>query len=358
MYNDFYSDITIVPQTNKYLYINNQTYNQLKKIKGIARIAPIVEEKVILKNQESQSIVTLTGVDTAYLAVSNINKYLIEGFYDIGTEYQPKLIIGIGIQSAIRAPLGIGIQPINIYFPNINNEHTHTLLNMPFVTAQAYVDGIISAEQDFDNKLALTNIDFMRYMLNLSPDQYSKIALSVKKNSNIKTINQSLIKLFGKQITVLNRYQQNANLFKVLKSEKWIIFAVLILLIIIASFSIIGTLTMLILDKKADILILASLGMPFSSILSIFLKEGLLLSIFGFLIGAGLGYIICFIQLKFHLLQFATNSNFILSYYPVDIQFTDFVLVCSTIMFISFMAILFPIYKLKMQEAVFHVNLK
>ena len=180
--------------------------------------------------------------------------------------------------------------------------------------------------------------------MNYQPNEYSSIEISLMDPTKSAHFIEGLQKLLGNKYKVLSKYEQNASLYNSMRLEKWVIYAVLTLILIIAAFNMIGALTMLVLEKRKDISVLQSLGADKFLIRKIFLSEGLLLAVTGAGTGIVLALIICFLQVKFKLIKLVGNS-FLIDYFPVKLVITDFLLVTFTALIIAFAASWFPAKK-------------
>ena len=204
--------------------------------------------------------------------------------------------------------------------------------------------GVFTIQQDFDNKYAITNIDFVKQQMGFGADEYSAAEIKLEQHADVFKIQKQLEQLLGKGYVVQTKYQQNTSLYNTMKLEKWAIYAVLTLILLIAAFNMISALTMLVLEKQKDISVLQSMGADKRMILKIFLSEGLLLGTIGALSGILLALLICFLQVKFHLIKLQGGS-FLIDYFPVKLEPTDFMLVSFTVGFITFLASWFPARK-------------
>jgi lipoprotein-releasing system permease protein len=202
-------------------------------------------------------------------------------------------------------------------------------------------------QQEFDNKFIFTNIDFLRYMLSMSPDQVS--GLEIKINGSPEKIKANLQQALGNNFVVETRYEQNKNLYAVMQMEKWVIYGILSLILIVAAFNMIGALTMLVLEKQKDIAVLKAMGSSTGLIQKIFITEGLVLAGVGTAIGTALGTIICILQLKFKIITLGGAGSFIIDYYPVKLMATDYLLVVATITVIALLAAWIPAKKASQQ---------
>lgn len=347
LYADFYTDIRIAPASNKFLKLTSKQLLEIRGTAGVKQISTIAEEKAVLVNDEFQSIIYLKGVDDDYTQVSGLSKHIFKGRFDRGTADHPLLILGSGIENAVGADPGMDIIPLTVYLPNLKATNFSGLDALNSYNAD--VSGSFKLQQDFDNKYAITNIGFMKYMLDLGPDQYSAVEVALNENAETEEIKENLQKLLGKNYKVETRYQQNQSLYSVMQVEKWVIYGILSLILVVAAFNMIGALTMLVLEKQKDIAVLKAMGADNGYIQRIFLNEGFVLALFGGGLGIIIAILLCLLQIKYKLLKLSGNS-FIIDYYPVKMVAADFVLVIGTIVFISTLAAWIPSKKASRQQ--------
>ncbi len=348
LYGDFYADVRIAPVTGKTMNLDTVQLNRIKQTKGVLQTSLVAEEKALLSNGDNnQTIVFVKGVDENYTSVNNLTKHIIRGSFDAGKSDAPKLIIGAGIENATGIdPIRPGI-PATIYLPNKKAENLNSV-NEAFNSYRLNASGTFLVQQEFDNKYVFTNLGFMKFMLDMGNDEYSSVELRIDSSETENTANQ-LQSLLGSKYKVETRYQQNKSLYTVMKMEKWVIYGILSLILVVAAFNMIGALTMLVLEKQKDIAVLKAMGASNSTIRNIFLNEGFLLAGIGGLAGILLASLICWLQLKFHLIKLQGGS-FIIDYYPVKMNLFDFALVTGTILFVALLASWIPARKASTQE--------
>lgn len=346
LYADFYTDVRIAPVKGKFITLTPAQLQQIRGTAGVRQLCTVTEEKAVLVNNEYQSIIYLKGVDRNYTEVSGLWKHVKETF-NTGSADKPLLVLGVGIQNAVGSEAGMNIAPLTVYLPNLKASNFSGLdaLN----SYNATVSGSFALQQDFDNKYAITNIEFVKYMLDLGPDQYSSVEVALHNPEETNQVRTDLKKLLGADFKVETRYEQNQSLYSVMQVEKWIIYAILSLILVVASFNMIGALTMLVLEKQKDIAVLKAMGASENYIQRIFLSEGFVLAVVGGGSGILIAVVICMLQIKYKLVKLAGGS-FIIDYYPVKMVSTDFLLVISTIMFISLVAAWVPSKKASMQN--------
>ena len=345
LYSSFYTDIKVTPATGKTCTLTPAQIGSIKKQASIFAISLIAEEKALLQNDDLQSMVYLKGVDSNYINVSGVAAKTIEGKFDIGNAAEPGIVAGYGVQNA--AGINVNGRLENSILTIILPKKGKVSVSDPMESlseGNAKATGIFSIQQDFDNKYALTNIDFVKQQMGFAPDEYSACEIKLKDGASVKTAQLQLQQALGTNYKVQNKYEQNQSLYSTMRLEKWVIYAVLTLILLIAAFNMISALTMLVLEKQKDISVLQSMGANKSMVLKIFLSEGLLLGSIGTIAGILLALIICFLQVKYKLVKLEGGS-FLIDYFPVELAAADFVLVAATATFIAFMASWFPARK-------------
>ncbi|WP_028787489.1 FtsX-like permease family protein [Terrimonas ferruginea] len=340
LYSSFYTDLRISPKDGKTLSLSAAQLADLKKTGGVANVSLVVEEKAIVQQGDYQSVVYLKGVDETYRFISGVPSHLINGTYNLGSEAAPKLILGAGIEGALGIQADRNLLPLRIYLPRKSTtEQIDEMNDISSDTIQT--SGAFIIQQDFDNKYALTNIDFVKRALRLPADAYTAVEISLRDPDQSKTIRDQLQKMMGSAYKVQDRYQQNQSLYAVMNLERWAIYGVLCLILIVAAFNMIGALTMLVLEKQKDISILHALGANRGFIQRIFLSEGFLLAIIGGVAGMLLAVLIVVLQIKFHLIPL-TGGSFLIDYFPVELRWPDFLLVGATVFVIALVASWLP----------------
>lgn len=341
LYNDFYADIRVVPAKGKRMILSNSKLDSIRAISGIDGLSCVVEEKAVL-NGAFQAIVTVKGVDSSYTQVTRINspEHLLRGTFTLGTVDNPSIVVGAGIENAAGLEVEKYQYPAVLYLPN---KQAAKLASAEGLNAYSVKPaGTFAVQQEFDNKYIFTNLPFLQFMLGMQADEYSGLEIRVREDAG--KVQQTLQQQLGKDYQVETRYQQNMGLYRVMKTEKWFIYVILSLILVVASFNIIGSLTMLVLEKQKDIAILKAMGAGDVRIRRIFLLEGLMLGVMGGGIGMLLAVIICEAQIHFKLLKLG-GSTFIIDYYPVAIRWTDLLMVGATILTITVVAAWIPSYR-------------
>jgi lipoprotein-releasing system permease protein len=205
------------------------------------------------------------------------------------------------------------------------------------------VAGVFSIEQDYDIKYILVPLQFAQELFEYTGDEVNMLEIKVLPGFSQTAVQKQIMELLGKDFLVENRYQQNDVFYKTMQTEKWAIFLILVFILVVASFNVIGTLTMLMLEKKKDIITLRNLGADARILKKIFLLEGWLISTSGAVLGAILGLLICWLQTRFGLIRLQGSGSFIIDFYPVLVKATDVVIILISVILIGLLAAWYPI---------------
>lgn len=348
LYSSFYPDLKVSPLSGKQITLTQEQLQRLRSIKGIKNISLVVEEKALLKNGDYQSIINLKGVDENFTSVTSVKDHIVKGDFNTGTANDALLVLGAGIENAVGVQTDRNLMPLAVYLPRKGE----VSLSDPFRSLSVdtiNTSGTFLIQQDFDNKYAITNLAFVKAMLGMDADSYGGAEIALRPGADLELTQHLVKQLLGTNYNVQNRFEQNASLYSVMQVEKWMIYAILSLILVVAAFNMIGALTMLVLEKKQDISVLHALGADRSFIQQIFLNSGVLLAI----IGGGAGMLLAFIigkaQTKFHLVPLEGNT-FMVDYFPVKMVLPDFMLVSFTVIVIALIASWIPARKAALQQ--------
>ena len=355
LYSSFYPDIRIAPVAGKMITLTPEQLQTIRSVKGVKAVSLVLEERALLQNKafeddsaDYQSIIFLKGVDDQYTLVSDVAEHIVEGSFKTGTPDEPLLVLGAGIQNAVGVQTDRNVRPLAVYTPRKGEVNLNDPLNS-LNGESINTSGTFVIQQDFDNKYAISNLGFVQRMLNLDANTYSAAELRVIPGFDPDEVRDELLQRLGKAYLVQNRFEQNASLYSVMRVEKWIIYAILSLILVVAAFNMVGALTMLVLEKKQDISVLHALGASRSFIQRIFLSEGILLATIGGVIGMLLAFGIGTLQTKYHLISLQ-GSTFMINYFPVKMVLPDFLLVGCTVLVIAVIASWIPARKAAMQQ--------
>ena len=341
LYADFYTDLRIIPAAGKTLQLTVEQKQKIAAWPGITAVSFTVEEKALLKNGDYQALVFIKGVDSNYQKVNNVAGRLTRGKFLLGDADKPAMVMGAGVEYSMRIESDRAILPLTVYLPRkgMNIEYADPLQSLSadnIVTAGAF-----AIQQDFDNNYVITNLGFVKRMLGLQENEYGAAEIAINNKEAYESIKKGLQQWLGKDYRVETLYEQNRSLYATMQHEKWFIFILLSFILIVAAFTMIGALTMLILEKQKDIQILKAMGSTRRRVQTIFLSEGLLLAAIGATGGIVLSFIIGWMQVKFKLIKLQ-GSTFLIDHYPIKFLPQDVLLVFITVIVIALTASWFP----------------
>jgi len=338
MYNSFDPHLKITSAEGK--TFNPDDVNALLiTVEEIETSALVLEEKVLLKYQEKEYIATAKGVSEAYLKLTNFDSLLIDGEYINGFESNNVAVVGRGVAYYLSMGVGSMFEQLQVFVPNRNSK---TLLNPATAFEQSSVVpvGVFGVQAEVDAKYIITPLLFIQQLSNRN-NEVSAIEIKLKDEGQMLALQEKLQLVLGDKYKVENRLQQQAFLYKILNTEKLAVFLILTFIMIIATFNIVGALSMLMLDKKKDIATLRSLGCTVQDIQSLFFKKSMLTIILGTGIGLFIGLGLAFLQQTFGFISMGGGS-FVINTYPIAIAFKDVVLVSVTVFVIGLLASWYP----------------
>ena len=356
LYSDFYTDLKIFPVQGKGLILTPEQIKMIRGVAGIKNVSLIAEEKGLLQhsgfNRDTteynyQRAVTIKGVDENYKNVSGVAANVHRGEFNTGNDELPSMVLGVGVEDALHVEADKNM-PIKVYLPKRDSSVLIDPLRNVSVD-EVTTSGVFVIQQEFDFNYAITDLGFVKKLLGFHADEYTGVELAINAGSNADDVKENLQQVLGANYLVQTRYEQNRSLYSIMTAEKWFVYAVLVLIMFIFSFTIVSSLTMLVLEKQKDISILHALGGNNNFIQKIFLSEGLLIGIFGGIAGIILALIIAWLQINYKLIPLEGGS-FLIDYYPVKLKWPDFVLVAFTVLFIALLASWIPARKAARQE--------
>lgn len=356
MFSTFDPDLKITVSQGKTFDINTPEWEKVKKLNNVAYFTEVIEENALLRFRDKQMPATIKGVSDDFQKMTKIDSIMFDGKFLLYDGAFQRAVPGVGVASI----LGLGanfIDPLYIYAPkrtsHINLLHPENSFNQ----IGTFVSGIFSVKQlQYDDHYVLVSIELARDLFEYQPNTVSSIELKLK--DNIKTLDaQKKIKnILGGNFEVKDRYEQQEDFFKILKIEKWITYLILCFILLIASFNIISSLSMLIIDKKQDIQTLRNLGAEQQLIRRIFLFEGWLISAVGAVLGIIMGLLLCLLQQHFGILKLGTG--YVVDVYPVLVNFWDVLLVFMTVLLMGFLAAYYPVRYIDIHDAPSPVNVE
>ncbi len=345
MYNVIDADFEITATNGKTFQMSDFPAEKVKNVTGVLDLAEIVEEDVLYKYRNNQYIAKIKGVSEPYVVLSGIDTMLIDGTFVLDEGSSNFAVVGAGVAWY----LGINIRSItdllNVYVPVRGNPSSFNISNA-FHIEPIHPAGVFSVQQEFDEKYVIAPIRFVRKLMDYE-DEVSSLDIFLKPGADYNQVQFELENMLGTGFQVKNRFQQNETLYKVLKSEKMAIFFILVFILILTSINMVGSLSILIVEKLKDIAVLKSFGATKKLIFQIFMAEGLLISFLSATTGLLLGFLILYIQQSFGIVKLGANEqDFIIDAYPVAMKALDFLYVFLTVVCIGLLATWYPVKNL------------
>lgn len=337
LFGHFNPQIKVTPAKGKTFEADSLMLTRLKAVQGIQYLSETLEEIAFFEYEGSQDFGVLKGVDEVFARVNNIDSTVREGEYRLEIEDRNCVVLGAGVRNKLSVNVENVLAAMTVYMPT---DEPGGVLDKPFKTRLVYPTGTFAIQQDFDNQYALTNIAFMRDLLEVPPGTVSSLEIRCAPGTSVSGVKEQLHAILGEGFTIKDEYEQNEAFFKVMKLEKWMGFAITSLMLILMAFNTIGALWMIVLDKQKDISILKSMGATDRSIHRIFLFEGLLLTLLGMGIGLVLAIALYFIQIHYGIVTIP--QGFLVESYPIAMRAGDFIPVVLTVLGIGLLAALLP----------------
>lgn len=332
----FTADILVTPAEGKFMAADTALLERLAGEEAVASADVAVEEKSLVKFGDNLVPVTVKGVGPDYDAHNHISASIAGGRFALTVDSLPAAVLGYGIAASLKARLGTG-SPVTFYYPNRRGGTSLSSLRSEAI----YPIGIFSAQQEIDAKYVFVDIEVARRLFN-TPGKISQIELKLKNPDDIGTFKEKLAEQIGGAYKVADKYDANRSFYAMMRSEKLAVFLILLFILFIASFNIVGSVSMLIIDKKDDIGVYQALGMTREKIISIFRLEGNLITGLGAAAGLLIGTGLCLAQEHFGLLTLGEGS-YIVSAYPVKVVAGDVLLSLAAVVLIGSVASYFPV---------------
>lgn len=342
IYSSSESDLVVLPETSKFFSPDTAPFHTMKNDNRIQSVSEVVEENVFIIYDKHQGVATIKGVDSLYAQNTGIEASLIEGDFELMHGQIAQAVVGRSLAGEMQIRPRF-LDPLEIYYPS--RKEAVSIIN-PISSLRKEVlfpVGIFSLEQNFDKNYIFIPIKTARNLLDYT-DEVSSLEIKVVQGSDINSIQKEYRALLGKEFKILNRYQQNETVYKMMTYEKVAIYTILLFIIIVVSCNVFGSLTMLIIEKKDDIQTLKSIGAPNPLVKRIFILEGWMITLSGAVVGLALGVILCLIQIYFGVIKMP--GNFIVSSYPVVIKASDVMITFVSVALIGFLITALPAWKI------------
>ena len=323
------------------------TLDKIQQLSSIQNAIPTIEEVALIRYREKQMPALIKGVMPDFEQITAIDSVIVDGKFQVFDGAFERCVLGRGLANQI----GIGahfIDPIRVYSPKRKGRVNMLRPDKNFIRQTTFIAGIFCLDQQqYDMSYMLVSLDFARSLFDFEADEMTALEVQLTPSANIKTAKKDLQTILGNDFEILDRYEQQADFFRIVKMEKVLTALLLFFILLIAGFNAISSLSMLILEKKEDIKTLFYLGANQSLIHRIFLYEGWLISILGAVIGTVLGLVVCGLQQHFGLLKLGSGVEYVLSAYPVSVQFFDVVIIFCVVLLMGYFCAYIPAKKVR-----------
>jgi lipoprotein-releasing system permease protein len=349
LYNSFGADIVITASKGKIFLPTAAKFNSIKHIDGVKYYNEVMQDKALLKYNDQQAFAVIKGVSPSFRAMTQFDTLIHDGAFILNRSGMDYGVFGRGI----AYQLGLGVSNSDYYSVTCYSIK-RGLKSSPnptdvIIEKHLFPAGTFSINDDFDSRYVMTSIGFARQLFDYQDSSVTSVEIGLAKGTNTAVVENKIKNILGSDYVVKNRFEQNELLFKTLKSEKLWTFIILVFILVIATFNIVGSLSMLILDKEKDIDILWKMGIDMREVKRIFMYEGILITLIGAAGGLLLGTLICLVQINFKLIRF--SQGFVVDAYPVNLQGADYLYVFGAVIIIGFLASWYPVRVFTSKEA-------
>lgn len=327
-------DLIIEPNKGKVINLEEIKTKQIESIKQVQAITPVIKESVLISFENTQSIVDMYGVENEFFRISNIDTTMQIGNTSLYTNGKPNCILGYSLM--LRMSLYQGAEKHNIPIQFCIPKKNPTTVIVPednLNISKALFSGSFMTRSEIDDNVAIVPLSFAQNLLELLPNQASSLNIKLKDSEKTEKVRREIEKIIPKTYVVKNRLEQDPVYYKVVKAEKLAVYIILGFIIFIASFNIMGALSLLIMIKKKDIMILRTMGATKKDIRRIFFINGVMMSVIGMICGLILGIIFCLLQQHFGIIKM--GSSYIIDSFPIKIYITDILAIFSMVVIIS-----------------------
>lgn len=342
---NFDPQLEVVPTEGKSANANDPLLTKVKQLRQVDVATENVEDMAMAMYGDKLTMVTIKGVDDIFDKLTHIKEILYgDGEYELHAGNLEYGIIGIRLAQT----LDVGATwngYLKIYAPKRSGQ-----LDMSNPASGFAVDSLLSPgvvfsvnQARYDKGHILTSIEFARNLFDMK-GRISSLELRLQENSNLKEVKKEIQAIVGSRYKVLDRFEQQADTFKIMQIEKIIAYFFLTFILVVACFNIIGSLSMLMIDKKNDVVTLRNIGASDKQITKIFLFEGRMISVIGALIGILLGLLLCWLQQTFGFVSLGQRSgDFVVNAYPVSVHYLDILFIFITVIAVGWMAVWYPV---------------
>ena len=334
MNNRLAPDLQIAAVKGKTIDLTAFPLGQLKSIQGVDYVIPTIIEDALFRANDKQHIGQVKGVGVEYQEIDRIDEIVFgENDFQLSDGEYDFAVPGAGVAWYLGINVYDPYAMVRVYVPKRGNASLMSLENS-FNSDVLTVRSVFSTEQEQDEKLVLVPFDWLSELLEYE-NKASNVEVFTAPKADMNKVKKEVKSIVGEEFTVKNQQEQQETLYRIMRSEKWAVYVILTFILILATFNVVGSLSMLIIDKRKDTEILKSMGADNRLIQKVFLNEGLLISVAGGIIGLLLGILLVLLQQQFGFVKFGTGGNYVVDAYPVLLKIKDVLLIFATIMLVG-----------------------
>ena len=341
LYINFNPEIKIVSNNSKYFIQNNDQINNINNIEGVDFVSKVIEDRAIASYNGIEIPVYIKGADSSFSFQNRLNKNIVEGDFILKKNNSSYAVVGRGVKYKISLNLNDNFNNLILYSVSPDFSFIPSgIQKKPFNQMSIIPSGVFAIEQQIDNNFIISSLAFVEKLFE-KKNKITALELKINEKQDVYKIKSYIKNIVGDDYNVLTIEEQHSDLYKILKTEKLIVFIIFSFILIISSFNIFFLLSMHAIDKKRDLSILLSLGFTEKSIKKIFYYESMIISILGIIIGGALGVLLCVLQNEYGLVSLGMETA-IIKYYPVKVKLSDILIIVSIVFFISIIASIKP----------------
>lgn len=343
MINAVSPDLVILPKTGKVFPADSSTLLKISAIKGVEGVSRMLEEDALFVNGPKQHLGRIKGVEAYYQQSGRFDSITQHGSFVLEANGLPFAVAGTGVAWYLGLNPGKSGEPLVIYVPR-RGDPSRFSPDQGFNSRAVMVADVFASQQDFDSRYLFVPFRWASQLLEYH-DEVSGIEVFVKPGVNVSRIRSEIRNAIGNELLVKDRFEQQETLYRIMRTEKWAIFIILTFILFMATFNVVGSLTMIIVDKQKDSSILRFLGLPASALRKLFVIEGIYISLAGALAGLFTGIAVVFVQEKFGLLKLGGGQGaFVIDAYPVELRPGDVMAVLLTVLVVGLLASAYAVW--------------
>lgn len=341
MYSGFNSELKISPVEGRTFQQNDISFEAIAQVPGVEYSSFVLETQALVRYKDKQSPCVLKGVDENFIHVTNIDSTIQRGEWSLQRAHHPGTVMGYLLARTLGAGIKF-VEPLNVYVPKREGRISLVDPSKSFVQQYVFPNAFfLIGQPEIDENYMILPLQTVRNLLDYS-QEVSAMEIKTKSGFDVQKIKGQIQHLLPpNSFKVQDRREQEASLFRMMKTEKWMTFLILMFILLIAAFNIVGTMSMLMLDKKQDMITLRNMGASNKLIRTTFLFEGWMISLFGALFGLVLGAFFCFLQMHFGLISM--GEGFVVDAYPLVMKGLDVVVIFATVCFVGFWVAYLPV---------------